>query len=59
MTNSEIRDKDLRQIAARELMTLRWLRKKAGTDLKSDFYIGGMVGFFTALRRVQMERDNG
>ena len=55
--HKDIKDADLRQIAAREFLAFRRLRRLYGIDLKSDFYFGGIVGFLTALRRVQNERD--
>jgi len=56
-THTLIKDKDLRKIMAAELLAFRRLRKQGAIDLKEPFYFGAIVGFETALRRVQMERD--
>jgi hypothetical protein len=57
MTNRDIKDKDLREILARELLAFRRLRKDGRIDLKDSFYFGARVGFATALRRIQDERE--
>jgi hypothetical protein len=58
-TNTLVKDKDLRRIMAIELLSFRGLRKNLAIDLKDPFYFGAIVGFKTALRRIQMERDLG
>jgi hypothetical protein len=57
MTHQDIKDKDLRSIMARELLSFRRLRKESRVNLKDDYFFGAMVGFETALRRVQMDRE--
>jgi hypothetical protein len=57
MTHSDIKDKDLRAILARELLSFRQLRKDGRANLKDDYFFGAQVGFITALRRVQMDRE--
>lgn len=57
MTHQDIRDKDLRKILATEWLAFRRLRKEGGANLKDDYYFGCKVGFVTALRRIQMDRD--
>jgi len=56
VTHTGIKDPDLRAIMASELLTFRRLRKEEKIDLKSDYYFGAIVGFETALRRVQLWR---
>ena len=57
MTHKDIKDKDLRKILERELLLLRILRRERGANLDGDYFYGVRVGFITALRRVQLDRE--
>lgn len=53
MTHIEIKDPALRTIFARELWVLRGVARRTGARMDSEWMSGIIIGFETALRRVE------
>lgn len=58
-THKEIKDKLLRSIMANELLVIRKQFGRMGYKRTDDSFFWAVVGFETALRRVQLAKDSG
>jgi len=57
-TNKDIKDPLHRQILANELLVLRRVCREHGYSMKGDYFGGVVIGFKTALRRVEFVRTH-